>query len=142
MKKSIIAGLVALTALSSASAFAGATVANGFGCPNKNKVYFAYTDKHTKAVELCRVGRNYRYTFGPINKPELQVSQPATRVGFYGGMGGGFEFKNGAYRYTVSEDKFGNADLEVSRGERILAQIPLDTGFGNSINNTFEMLNP
>lgn len=103
-------------------------------CEHDNTVFFAYNMHHTKAVTLCKVNEGYTYTFGPVGKPELELR--LRDVDMSGGMAGGFTIPNGKYNYTVMEDKFGNALLDVSTDTKQLAEIELDSSDNSYINNT------
>lgn len=82
------------------------------GCNPYRTLYFSYTEDHKKAVEVCRVGNDYgvyRYTYGPLNKPELQVLKTDKDIGWYESYKTvGFAMRNGNYYYH----------LEVTRNPR------------------------
>ncbi|MDF0741457.1 hypothetical protein O1M93_27195 [Klebsiella pneumoniae] len=75
MKKLIKVAILTLVALFSAASFA-----KWHGCQEQNLIFFAYNIKHTKAVELCQTEEGYRYTFGPIGKPEIILKKIATML--------------------------------------------------------------
>lgn len=106
--------MLTLVALFSASSFA-----KWHGCQEQNLVFFAYNMKHTKAVELCQTEEGYRYTFGPVGKPEITLEKESADV-THGGMAGGFDVKNGNIIYGVMEDKFGTSALIVQKSDYIL----------------------
>ncbi|WP_411170847.1 hypothetical protein [Klebsiella michiganensis] len=135
MKKLINVVILTLVALFSASSFA-----KWHGCQEQNLVFFAYNMKHTKAVELCQTEEGYRYTFGPIGKPEIILEKDSNDVTRGGGMAGGFDIKNGDVIYGVMEDKFGNSALIVQKSDysRVMAEIALDSGDERYINKTYE----
>lgn len=135
MKKIINVGVLTLVALFSASSFA-----KWHGCQEQNLVFFAYNMKHTKAVELCQTEEGYRYTFGPVGKPEITLEKESDDVTRGGGMAGGFDVKNGNIIYGVMEDKFGNSALIVQKSDysKVLAEIELDSGDKPYVNKTYE----
>lgn len=135
MKKIINVGVLTLVALFSASSFA-----KWHGCQEQNLVFFAYNMKHTKAVELCQTEEGYRYTFGPVGKPEITLEKESDDVTRGGGMAGGFDVKNGNIIYGVMEDKFGNSALIVQKSDysKVLAEIELDSGDKTYVNKTYE----
>lgn len=96
--------------------------------------------KHTKAVELCQTEEGYRYTFGPVGKPEITLEKESGDVTRGGGMAGGFDVKNGNIIYGVMEDKFGNSALIVQKSDysKVLAEIELDSGDKTYVNKTYE----
>lgn len=136
MKKNIV--IAAVTA--SVALFSSNLMAVGLhGCPTKNTVYSAYNLKNTKAVELCELGGgNYRYTFGPRNKPELIMTKPRSEIQFVTGMAGGFSITNGVYEYTVLQDKYGNGALDVYKNNKTLANIPLDVEGPGYVDNSYK----
>lgn len=135
MKKLIYVAVLTLVALFSASSFA-----KWHGCQEQNLVFFAYNMKHTKAVELCQTEKGYRYTFGPIGKPEIILEKNSGDITRGGGMGGGFDVKNGNVVYGVMEDKFGNSALIVRKYDysKDLAEIELDSGDKHYVNKIYE----
>lgn len=137
IKKTAIISALVMGAMSLAPVVhAGATVKSNFaGCTPERTMYFSYTEKHTKAVEFCEVDGGYRYTFGPINKPEMQVVKKPGDIGVISvGMTWGFAMKNGNTFYWISSDKYGETELVVSKNDWIggkqLAAIPLDGDYG------------
>ncbi|WNI84139.1 hypothetical protein [Citrobacter portucalensis] len=109
---------------------------NFAGCYPYRTLYFSYTEDHKKAVEVCRVGKDYgvyRYTYGPINKPELQVLKTDKDIGWYESYRSvGFAMRNGNYYYhleTTRDPRKGSFTLlVVSKGSlsgKIIASIPL-----------------
>lgn len=109
---------------------------NFAGCYPYRTLYFSYTEDHKKAVEVCRVGKDYgeyRYTYGPINKPELQVFKTDKDIGWYESYNSvGFAMRNGNYYYHLEttrhprEGRF--ISLVVSKGGlsgTTIATIPL-----------------
>lgn len=137
MKKLIKVAILTLVALFSAASFA-----KWHGCQEQNLIFFAYNIKHTKAVELCQTEEGYRYTFGPIGKPEIILEKDSNDVTRRGGMAGGFDIKNGDIIYGVMEDKFGNSALIVQRSDysKVLAEIELDSVSKSYVNKTFKYL--
>ncbi|MGV8001771.1 hypothetical protein QPK14_06440 [Photorhabdus temperata subsp. temperata] len=137
MKKLINIAVLTLVALFSASFFA-----KWHGCQEQNLIFFAYNMKHTKAVELCQTEEGYRYTFGPIGKPEIILEKESSDVTRGGGMAGGFDIKNGDIIYGVMEDKFGNSALIVQKSDysKVLAEIVLDSGDKHYFNKIHEYL--
>ncbi|WP_096915203.1 hypothetical protein [Escherichia coli] len=135
MKKIINVAVLTLVALFSASSFA-----KWHGCQEQNLVFFAYNMKHTKAVELCQTEEGYRYTFGPVGKPEITLEKESGDVTRGGGMAGGFDVKNGNILYEVMEDKFGNSALIVQKSDysKVLDEIELDSGDKIYVNKTYE----
>lgn len=132
MKK--LTTIIALSvALFSTSVFASPT------CSKEDTIFFGYNLKHTKAVELCKVPEGYRYTFGPVGKPELTLLRSKVQFGG-GGMGGGFTIPNGAFEYAVGEDKFEGGFLSVSKNGKELAVIKLDDADKSFYNNTSVLL--
>ncbi|ECI4826476.1 hypothetical protein DRM84_23235, partial [Salmonella enterica subsp. arizonae] len=103
--------------------FSSSTFAKWHGCQEQNLVFFAYNMKHTKAVELCQTEEGYKYTFGPIGKPEIVLEKRYEDVTRDGGMAGGFNLRNSNIIYGITEDKFGNAALIVQKSDysKILA---------------------
>lgn len=88
---------------------------NFVGCYPFQTLYFSYNEAHTKAVELCRIGDYYRYTFGPIEKPELQVWKDNTEVGWYeSNRSLGFAMKNGNYFYRLKTTRDWRTGIFVS----------------------------
>ncbi|EDV0511813.1 hypothetical protein QF25_15925 [Salmonella enterica subsp. enterica] len=137
MKKLVSVVVFALVASFSASSFA-----KWHGCQEQNLIFFAYNIKHTKAVELCQTEEGYRYTFGPIGKPEIILEKDSNDVTRGGGMAGGFDIKNGDIIYGVMEDKFGNSALIVQKSDysRVMAEIELDSGDKNYVNKIHEYM--
>lgn len=137
MKKIVNVAVLTLVALFSASSFA-----KWHGCQEQNLIFFAYNMKHTKAVELCQMEEGYRYTFGPIGKPEITLEKESSDVTRGGGMAGGFDIKNGDIIYGVMEDKFGNSALIVQKSDysKVLTDITLDSGDKTYINKTYDYL--
>ncbi|HDS7241233.1 hypothetical protein Q4R62_11875 [Morganella morganii] len=137
MKKLINVAILTLVALFSASSFA-----KWHGCQEQNLVFFAYNMKHTKAVELCLTEEGYRYTFGPIGKPEIILEKDSNDVTRGGGMAGGFDIKNGDIIYGVMEDKFGNSALIVQKSDysRVMAEIEMDSGDKHYVNKVYEYI--
>lgn len=123
--------------------FSGMTVAKGHGCDMTNLVFFSYNINHTKAVELCHITNGYRYTFGPIGKPDITLDKIYKDVVIGGGMAGGFSIKNGSFIYNVTEDKYGNSSLYVEKYgyRKNLAEIELDSADKDYVNRTFEYNN-
>lgn len=130
--KKLIAIIAVSAAFISTSVFASPT------CSKENTIFFGYNLKHTKAVELCKVSEGYRYTFGPVGKPEITLVRG--KVPFGGGMGGGFTVTNGAFEYAVGEDKFEGGSLTVSKNGKQLATIKLDDANNDYINATYRLL--
>lgn len=137
MKKLINVAILTLVALFSASSFA-----KWHGCQEQNLIFFAYNIKHTKAVELCQTEEGYRYTFGPVGKPEITLEKESGDVTRGGGMAGGFDVKNGNIIYGVMEDKFGNSALIVQKSDysRVMAEIELDSGDKHYVNKVYEYI--
>lgn len=77
------------------------------GCPLENTIYFAYDSNHMKAVELCKVGEYYKYTYGPISNPEVIITKPIGAAEIQVPLedeGNGFEVVDGNSVYRVFED--------------------------------------
>lgn len=110
---------------------------NFHGCYPYQTLYFSYNEEHTKAVELCQIDGNYRYTFGPIHKPELQVWKDSTEIGWYeSNRSLGFAMKNGDYFYhleTTRHPRKGQfVSLVVTKGilhGKTIANIPLGNDY-------------
>lgn len=109
---------------------------NFAGCYPYQTLYFSYTEDHKKAVEVCRAGTGYgvyRYTYGLINKPELQVLKTDEDIGWYeSNKSVGFAMRNGNYFYhleTTRDPRKGSSTLlVVSKGGlsgKTIASIPL-----------------
>lgn len=84
------------------------------GCPLKDTVYFAYDYKHIKAVELCKIGEYYRFTYGPTKNPELVITKPigAAEVQLpLSDKGNGFEVVDGNSIYRVFNDDLDGAHI-------------------------------
>lgn len=139
MKKNVIVAIVAV----SAALFSTTTLAKGLhGCASSKTVYSAYTLKHSKAVELCDIGNNkFRYSFGPIGKPEIVLTKDRADIEFVTSMAGGFGISNGAYEYTVYQSKYGDGSLVVYKNDKQLAEIELDTGGKGYEDRSFEYRN-
>lgn len=143
-KTAILSALVLSALAFSPVTQAGAGVKSNFaGCTPEKTMYFSYTEKHTKAVEFCEVDGGYRYTFGPINKPEMQIVKMPGDIGVISvGMTWGFAMKNGNTFYWISSSKFGDTELIVSKGDWIggkqLAAITLDGDYGTYENRATE----
>lgn len=137
MKKLINVAILTLVALFSVSSFA-----KWHGCQEQNLIFFAYNIKQTKAVELCQTEEGYRYTFGPVGKPEITLEKESGDVTRGGGLAGGFDVKNGDIIYGVMEDKFGNSALIVQKSDysKVLAEIELDSGDGHYVNKVYEYI--
>ncbi|HDS6408955.1 TPA: hypothetical protein QHZ98_001698 [Klebsiella oxytoca] len=138
MEKLINIAMLTLTVMFSPPSFA-----KWHGCQEQNLVFFAYNMKHTKAVELCQTEDGYRYTFGPIGKPEIILEKESDDVDRGEGMAGGFDIKHGDIIYGAMEDKFGNSGLIVQKSDysKVLMEIKLDSGDKSYVNKTYEYLN-
>lgn len=140
--KTVVISALVLGTLAMAPAAQAAAKTNFAGCTPAKTMYFAYTEKGTKAVEFCEVAGGYRYTFGPINKPEIQLVKKPGEIGVIDiAMTTGFAMKNGNTFYWISSDKYGNTELVVSKngweeGKR-LAAIPLNEYDNGAQNNAY-----
>lgn len=134
IKKTAILSTLVLGALAMSPVVQAKALKSNFaGCTPAKTMYFSYTEKLTKAVEFCEVDGGYRYTYGPINKPELQVVKKPGEIGVISvAMTWGFAMKNGDLFYWISSSKFGGTELIVSKGDwvggKAIAKIPLDEG--------------
>lgn len=107
------------------------------GCYTYQTLYFSYNEEHTKAVELCQIDGKYRYTFGPIKKPELQVWKDSAEVGWYESYRSlGFAMHNKGYFYhleTTRHPRHGQfVSLVVTKGRlhgKKIADIPLGNDY-------------
>lgn len=135
MKKNVIVGIVAV----SAALFSTTTLARGLhGCSTPKTVYSAYNLKHSKAVEVCDIGKGkFRYTFGPVGKPEIVLTKVKGDISFATGMAGGFDLTNGSYTYAVYQSKYGDGSLIVDKDDKLIAEIILDIEGKGYIDRTF-----
>lgn len=119
------------------------------GCTPAKTILFAYTKDHTKAVEFCVMPKAYRYTYGPINHPEITLSAIPGNSGLVrsvsqsGVISTGFAIRNGTYVYlTQRGPKGGDARLlanqYVNGVTQDLAYISLEENGWGFIDNTAE----
>lgn len=109
-------------------------------CPNESEI-FSCTIKG-KPLQLCHWRGAVIYNFGPVEKPELSLSQPLQSVDFtpWPGIGGtiweSVAFPNQGYSYevwtSVERDPEATSGLEagvnVLEGETLVAQLACDPG--------------
>lgn len=115
------------------------------GCTDEKTVFFAWAVDHKNAVEICKVKNGYRYSYGNINKPEVRDTVTEMRaVKMYGGMLPAFVFTHNGISYWLSADKYGDADLMVTKGEWLkgtaLDSIKLETEDMGYTNRVSQML--
>lgn len=115
------------------------------GCTDEKTVFFSWTTDHKNAVEICQVKNGYRYSFGDINKPEVRGTvKEMLAVEMFGGMLPAFVFKHGDISYWLSADKYGDADLMVTKGEWLkgtaMDAIKLETDGMGYVNRVGQML--
>lgn len=142
--------VVSLLVLAPLSCLAVTPLKTNFdGCSPARTILFAYTKDHKKAVEFCVMPYTYRYTYGPINKPEITLTASPGDAGLaqvanqLGVISTGFAIKTGPYIYwTQRGPKGGDARLMVNKhdGNRMLdiAYIPLEEKGWGFIDNTAE----
>jgi hypothetical protein len=49
-------------------------------CPSDDRTVFSCTTTKGKSLEVCDLGNNIAYSFGPAGKPELSLQVPRARV--------------------------------------------------------------
>lgn len=138
MKYTLAGTLMALslTFASLGIAHADPTLKTNFdGCTPAKTMYFAYTADHAKAVEFCEVAGGYRYSYGPINRAETQITRKPGEAGvIQTEHGPRFAIHKGEITYWISMGRDGGDMLVVSKnnwsqGHR-LSIIYLESGMG------------
>lgn len=88
---------------------------------------FKCTTTNGKVAKVSYANRNFTYTFGYPNKPELKLKNHDTVIDAYSGKGGaGIIFQNGSYSYDINTTftNSGNQGIiDVSKGNKTLATV-------------------
>lgn len=126
MRKLICGFVLSLLTLFTSSAFAYVG-----GCPSDNTVFFAYTKKGFKAVELCNIGQGkFLYSYGKIGSDgELNLLLNFDQIEVSGNYEG-FYFYNGKYMYDISqvtdrETGKTTSSIDIYKGDKHLGSIEL-----------------
>lgn len=89
---------------------------NFSGCTEEKTVFFAYTQTHNNAVELCMLKDGYRFSYGPLKKPDTQIlvkGGDAGRIDL--SKTPGFAVKTDNATWWLDIDEHGQHDLIISR---------------------------
>lgn len=86
------------------------------GCTPEKTLFFAYTQTHNNAVELCREEKGYRFSYGPLKKPDTQILVSPENVGRIDlASTPGFAVQDDKTAWWIDIDEHGQHDLIISR---------------------------